>query len=172
VTKKQWNAFLIVILLSAPALARADALADAFTLLRITNIAQQFDAKRAQQTRDIIRTYTLIVTELSATQLPQSIKAAITQCYEESYDFGQFERGIADILVKTFSAKELELLVDFHSDLALPPSQIKAFRDIVAKAKIVQTTGAEFIYNNSEGCVQKGANLVIDYLNSQPLSTD
>jgi hypothetical protein len=159
-------------LLTAPALVRADALGDAFALLRLTNIDQQFDAARTKQTQDIIRTYSFIVDELAGVNLPQSIKSAISRCYEESYQFAKFRRGIAEILVDTFSEKELELLVDFHSDLALPPSEISAFRDIVAKANLVQTIGAEFILNNSEGCVQIGANLMMGFLDTQPVNSD
>ena len=168
-TKPYRITLLIFALLSAPAHARADALDDALSLLRLTNIDRQFSATRLDQTRDIIRTYSLIVSDATDVPLPQSIKTAIAKCYEESYDFEKFRRGIAEILVDTFSEKELELLVDFHSDLALPPSEIKAFRDIVAKAQIVQRIGAEFILNNSEGCVEQGASLVLEFLDSQQL---
>ncbi|MFT4862794.1 MAG: hypothetical protein ACI95C_002018 [Pseudohongiellaceae bacterium] len=168
-TKPFRISFLVFILLSAPALARADALDDAFKLLRLTNIDKQFNAASAEQTRDIIRTYSLIVSDAAEVQLPQAIKTAISKCYEESYDFTKFRRGIAEILVDTFSAKELELLVDFHSDLALPPSEISAFREIVAKAELVQRIGAEFILDNSEGCLQQGTNLVLDFLDTQQL---
>lgn len=161
------NACLLITLISLPALAGADALDEAFSLLRLTSIDQKFDATRRQQTRDIIRTYSLIVSEKSEVQLPQPVKNAISKCYEESYDFEKFRRGIAEILVNTFSEKELKLLVDYNSNLGLPPREITAFREIVAKADIVQSIGAEFILNNSTGCVQKGASLVMEFLASQ-----
>jgi hypothetical protein len=165
-------ALLIITIPSAPAPASADALDDAFTLLRLTHIDQQFAAARDLQVRGIIRTYSLILREQADIQLPRSIEGEIFDCYERSYNFANFRIGIAEILVDTFSDKELELLKDFHSDLGLPPSAISEFREIVAKAELVRTIGAEYIFNNTEGCVEQGTNLVMEFLKSQKLNSD
>ncbi len=166
-TKQFRNVLLILTILLAPALAGADALDDAYTLLRLTHIDRQFDAARDTQVRDIIRTYSLILREQAGIQLPRRIERAIFDCYEQSYNFTNFQLGIAEILVQTFSEKELELLKDFHSDLSLPPSAIGEFREIVAKAELVRTISAEYIFNNTEGCVEQGSNLVMEFLSSQ-----
>lgn len=166
-TNKILNPLLFLLLLSAPVLASADAQRDANTLLRLTNINQQFERARIQQTRDIIRTYSLITNDNVNLNLPAHVKSTIIECYENNYDFEKFRQGIADILVDTYTEKELEILVDFYRDQGHPPSEIEAFKQIVAKAETIQTIAAEYILDNSEGCVEEGTQSVLDFIDAE-----
>ncbi len=166
------QSIIVLLLASAPALAEADALSDANSLLRLTNTEAKFAANRDVQTRDIIRTYTLIVREMTNQPLPHRTKTIIAQCYRENYDFARFKAGIASIIADTFSPDELKLLVDFHSNLSLPPSEIGAFKDIIGKSERLQVAATEFIYNNSEGCLEQGSKLVVDFINAQQQIAD
>lgn len=152
----------------APNQAVADASRDAAKLIKLTNISVQFELARQQQTRKIIRTYASIVSSESGYELPAAVKEAISLCYEQNYDWSNFEDGIVDILLENFSEKELGLLLDFYQNRGLPPTEIDAFRDIVAKGELIQTLGAQHIFAMTNGCVGQGTEAVLKYLREQP----
>lgn len=152
----------------APNQVVADASRDAAKLIKLTNISAQFEMARQQQTRKIIRTYASIVSSESGHELPAAVKEAISLCYEQNYDWSNFEDGIVDILLANFSEKELGLLLDFYRNRGLPPTEIDAFQDIVAKGELIQTLGAEHIFAMTNGCVEQGTEAVLKYLREQP----
>lgn len=164
--------FLLLVVLAfvtstAPTLVAADASRDANRIIRLTNISEQFESARRQQTRDIIRTYAIIVSTNSDHELPASVKREISSCYERVYHWANFEQGIVDILLDNFSEKELGLLVDFYKNRSLPPTEIGAFKDIVAKGALIQHLGADYIFSMSDGCVEEGKDAVMAYLTKQ-----
>ncbi|HAG72960.1 MAG TPA: hypothetical protein DCL66_12225 [Gammaproteobacteria bacterium] len=153
---------------AAPNPAMADAGRDATKLIELTNISEQFELVRQQQTRTVIRTYASIVSTEHGLELPAAVKEAISLCYEQSYDWANFEDGIVDILLENFTEKEMQLLLDFYRNRGLPPSQIDAFRDIVAKGELIQRLGAEHIFTVTDGCVDLGTEAVLTYLREEP----
>lgn len=100
--------------------AHADNQADARRLLRISAVAQGFAEAARQQTETIISTYASIVAESTDTELPDSLKAQIAQCYEETFAWERFEPGIVAIFADNLSQEELTLLIDFFSDRSVP----------------------------------------------------
>jgi hypothetical protein len=153
---------------AVPNTAMADASRDAAKLIELANISEQFELIRQQQTRTIIRTYASIVSTEHDLELPAAVKEAISLCYEQSYDWANFEDGIVDILLENFTEKEMRLLLDFFRNRGLPPSQINAFRAIVAKGELIQRLGAEHIFTVTDGCVDLGTEAVLTYLREKP----
>jgi hypothetical protein len=151
----------------APNRAVADAISDAARLIELTNIEEQFELARQQQTRQIIRTYTGIVARISEHELPAAVKQEISLCYEQKYDWSNFEDGIIEILLKVFSEKELAILIDFYSNRGITPTEIEVFKNIVAKGELIQTLGAEYIFSMTDGCVEQGTQAVLKYLRAQ-----
>jgi hypothetical protein len=164
-------AILSLVLISlgaAPNRVLADANSDAAKLIELTNISAQFELARQQQTRKVIRTYASIVRRESGHELPAAVKEKIALCYEQEYDWSNFEDGIIDILLGNFSEKELGILLDFYRDRGLAPTEIDAFKDIVAKGELIQKLGAEHIFTVTNGCVTQGTDAVLKYLREQP----
>jgi|TARA_B110000879_G_scaffold31005_1_gene42351 hypothetical protein len=153
---------------TAPNPAMADASRDATKLIELTNIGEQFELVRQQQTRTVIRTYASIVSTELGLELPAAVKEAISLCYEQNYDWANFEDGIVEILLENFTEKEMRLLLDFYRNKGLPPSKIDAFRDIVAKGELIQRLGAEHIFAVTVGCVDLGTEAVLTYLREKP----
>lgn len=152
----------------APNRASGDAVNDAARLIQLTNIEEQFELARQQQTRQIIRTYTGVVDEISGRELPASVKEDILQCYEHEYDWANFEKGIIEILLENFSVKELGILLNFYRNQGIAPTEIEAFKNIVAKGELIKTLGAEHIFATTNGCVELGTKAILRYLRDQP----
>lgn len=145
--------------------ARADSLRDANRLLRVTEVGKQFESMALRQTRNIIRTYSSIVSTSVNSSLPPQIKSSIATCYAEAYAWEKFESGIAEILADKFSQKEMWLLIDFYSNRSLPPMEIQSFKNAIAKSAQIEQMSAEYIFANSDGCVERDAELILGYLN-------
>jgi hypothetical protein len=163
-------ATLSLVLLSlsvAPNRVLADANSDAAKLIELTNISEQFELARQQQTREVIRTYASIVSHESGRELPAAVKEEIALCYEQEYDWSNFEDGIINIVLENFSEKELGILLDFYRNRGLPPTEIDAFKNIVAKGELIQKLGAEYIFTTTRGCVTQGTEAVLKYLKEQ-----
>ncbi len=122
------------------------------------------------QTRKIIRTYSSIVNMSVAIALPQNLKNSIAACYAEVYAWEQFEPGIVQILAENLTQKEIRLLIDFYSDRGLPPMEIDTFKNTVAKAQEIELSSIEYIFNNSDSCVERDAELINDFLAAQNLN--
>ena len=144
--------------------ASADAVADASRLLRVTSLGKKFESVAQQQTRDIIRTYSSIVSMSAAVSLPTPLKQTIAECYAEAYAWENFEPGIVQILAENLSQKEIRLLIDFYRDLGLPPMEIQTFKDTIAKADQIVQISSEYILSNSVGCVDRDTALILNYL--------
>lgn len=133
-------------------------------LLQVSGTAEQFEMRTQDQIRAIIRTYLSIVNMSVDVQLPQHITRRISDCYQEAYAWENFEEGIAQIFSQKLSDKEMLLLIDFYRDLGLPPSAIDTFKSTLAKVPAIQEVSADYIFNQSAGCVAKDATAINDYL--------
>ncbi|PCJ23869.1 MAG: hypothetical protein COA96_10860 [SAR86 cluster bacterium] len=152
--------------------ANSRAYQDAKRLLRVTDTGRQFESMALQQTRNIVRTYSSIVSMSAAASLPQHIKNSIFDCYAEAYAWDKFESGIEKIFVDNFSQKEMRLLIDFYRNRGVSPTDIQSFKDTIAKGKQIRLMSTEYILANSDGCVDRDAELILNYLyNRQRLAT-
>jgi len=142
----------------------ADAQREAGRLLRATNLGNKFQSVAQEQARIIIRTYTSIVSTSVEINLPIYLTQNIAACYSRSYSWNNFEAGIVNILADQLTEKEMRLLIDFYQDRGLPPMEIQAFKDIIKKADNIEQLSAEYIYTNSDSCVEKDVELIIAYL--------
>jgi len=149
---------------------QADAVRDANQLLRVTELGRLFDSIAQQQTRDIIRTYSSIVSMSAEITLPQQVKQNIAACYAEAYAWENFEPGIAQILADNLSQKQIRLLIDFYQSRGLPPMEIQTFKDTIAKAALIRQISTEYIFDNSSSCVDRDAELILGYIASQRLA--
>lgn len=154
--------------LSLPAIVLADASRDASTLIRLSNVRELFESTRERQTRSVIRTYASIVRTESGQLLPHRIREQIALCYAERYHWPLFEDGIVNILLTNLSETEIKLLLDFYRNRSVPPTEITAFRGIVAKGELIQSLSAEHIFNTTEGCIEQGTEAVLNFLTTQP----
>ena len=143
---------------------QADPIGDAARLLRIARAGERFESVAQRQTRDILRSYSSIVSMEAAVSLPQSVKDSISACYADVYAWGKFEPGITRILAENLSQKQILLLIDFYQDLSLPPMEIQTFKDTIAKAPEIQRLSVDYIYKHSASCVDRDAVLIFDYL--------
>ncbi|MCB1672246.1 MAG: hypothetical protein R3F41_11820 [Gammaproteobacteria bacterium] len=157
----------IVLLATAGSPAHADNQADARRLLRISAVAQGFAEAARQQTETIISTYASIVAESTDTELPDSLKAQIAQCYEETFAWERFEPGIVAIFADNLSQEELTLLIDFFSDRSVPPPLIGNFRELIARAEAIEQLATEYIFSHSESCDARNVDLILEFLAAQ-----
>lgn len=148
--------------LSLPAVA--DNLADAQRLLRIAETGAAFETRARQQARQLIYNYSVIINRNTDYRLPGQLRQRIAACYESVYRWENFEAGIARILADNFSAEELNLLIDFHRNLGMPPNKIELFRTTIAKAGSISEQSADYIFSNSQGCVGQDIDLILEHL--------
>ena len=137
---------------------------DANRLLRVSNLASQFESMTLLQTRNIIRTYTSIVAMSAGVELPQWIQMEIAVCYEKTFAWEKFEDGIAQILLNNFTNHEMVLLTDFYRSEGLPPAEIPSFKAAIAKGEMIQQLTADYILANSEGCAEHDIGLILGFL--------
>lgn len=157
---------LAALLCSGLSTAYADSIYDANRLLRVTDTGDRFESMALRQTRDIIRTYSSIVSMSAEVALPLDLKRTIAACYAEAYAWHKFRPGIAQILVEVLNQKELLLLIDFYSSRSLPPREIPAFKRVIRKADQIQQLSADYIYAHADSCVDRDAELIFSYLGS------
>ncbi len=146
--------------------ALADTIADARQLLRVSNTADHYQTMAARQVRDIIRTYSSIVSMTVDVRLPQDVTSNIASCYARVYAWENFEQGIAEIIAQQLSQKEILLLTDFYQDLSLPPREIETFKGTIAKAPLLERVSADYIFSNSGNCVEHSVLTIRRYLAS------
>jgi len=144
--------------------ATADAVRDANRLLKIADLGSRFETRAMDQTHKIIRTYSSIVNMSASIILPQKIKNSIANCYAEAYSWQRFAPGIAKIFADNLSQKELRLLINFYSNLGLSPTEIDTFKTMITKANQIERISIEYIFKNSESCVQRDAELINKFI--------
>ena len=137
---------------------------DADRLLRVSNVASQFESMTLLQTQNIIRTYTSIVAMSAEVELPQWIKMEIAACYKQTFAWEKFEDGIAQILLDNFSNHEMILLTNFYRSEGLPPTEIPNFKTAIAKGELIQQLTADYIFANSDGCAEHDIDLILGFL--------
>lgn len=147
-----------------PAVAQADSIDEANRLLRVTGTGKLFDSTAREQAREIIRTYSLIVSSSADRTLPRNVRDAIAECYSRNYAWENFADGIARILADHLSEKEMRLLIGFYQNRGLPPMEIETFRQTVSKGNAIAAASADFIFRNSTGCVDRDARLIKRFL--------
>jgi len=145
---------------------------DAEVLLRVSNIAKQYESMTLLQTRNIIRTYSSIVARSAELELPQWIKRDIMACYERAFAWEKFEEGIAQILLENFSENEISLLTDFYRSEGLPPAEISNFKAAIAKGEMIQRLTADYISENSDGCAEHDIDLILGFLAEARLNSE
>ena len=137
---------------------------DANRLIRVSNVASQFESMTLLQTRNIVRTYTSIVAMSAGVKLPQWIQVEIAACYEKTFAWEKFEDGVAQILLDNFSNHEIVLLTNFYRSEGLPPTEIPSFKAAIAKGEMIQQLTADYILANSEGCAKHDIDLILGFL--------
>ena len=137
---------------------------DADRLLRVSNVASQFESMTLLQTQNIIRTYTSIVAMSAEVELPQWIKMEIAACYKQTFAWEKFKDGIAQILLDNFSNHEMILLTNFYRSEGLPPTEIPNFKAAIAKGEMIQQLTADYIFANSDGCAEHDIDLILGFL--------
>lgn len=157
---------LICAALSGP-LAFADSLQSAHRLLRAADVQHHYETRTVQQTRAIIRTYSSIVSMSADISLPAELTQKIFNCYTEVYAWENFEDGLAQILADNLTEKELQLLIDFYTNLGLPPFEIQNFRNTIAKSTLIQEVSLDYLLTNSASCVESDVKLILDFVASQ-----
>ncbi len=158
----------LLISMAAPtALAQSnDSVRYAKRLLRVSGTAEQFESAAQQQTRAIIRTYLSIVNMSVDVKLPDHVTSSIAACYDATYAWGNFEDGVAEIVSQQLTDKEMLLLIDFYNDLGLPSSEIDTFKTTLDKMSSIREFSANFIFDQSIGCVDQDAEIINRYLTS------
>ena len=141
-----------------------ESIEEANRLLRVTGTGEMFDSTTREQTREIIRTYSLIVASSADRSLPRHVRDAIAECYSRTYAWENFAEGIARILADHLSEKELRLLIGIYQNRGVPPMEIETFRQTVRKGDAIAAASAEYIYDNSAGCVDHDARLIKRFL--------
>ena len=126
----------------------------------------------ARQVRDIIRTYTSIVSMTVDVRLPEEITNNISDCYARVYAWENFEQGIAEIIAQQLSQKEILILTEFYQDLALPPWEIETFKGTIAKAPLLEQVSGDYIFSNSGNCVEHSVSTIRHYLTDLDINPD
>ncbi|MBT8145457.1 MAG: DUF2059 domain-containing protein [Gammaproteobacteria bacterium] len=158
---------LVLIVCLLPAESHADKLNQAYRLLRITEVAREFEQATFQQARNVIRTYSSIVAMSTDQQLPNSIKQQISNCYLQTYAWEKFEPGIAAIFAEHLSEAELKLMIDFFSDKSVPPPMIGQFKELIARADAIEQLAIDYMFSQTEGCDEQNVNLILKFLSDQ-----
>lgn len=136
-------------------------------LLQIAKVGDRFEIQAQQQAMQIIYNYSVIIHRNTDYRLPVLVERRIAECYQNTYQWEYFAEGIAHIVASNFSSEELDLLIDFHNNLGLPPNKIQLFRDTIEKAGAIHQQSIDYIFANSAGCVDQNAELIIQHLQNK-----
>lgn len=158
-----------LMLLLTPQARGDDALADAERLLRVSEAGSRFESRAQQQASALIYQYTVIVNRNTDYRLPGQLQDRIAACYDQAYRWENFSAGIARILADNFSREELQLLIDFHRNLGLPPNKISLFEATVAKAGRLSELSASYIFNAGHSCVDQDVELILEHLEANAI---
>ena len=159
--------FLGLLLLFSQGTVRGDNLADAYTLLRTTEVAREFELAARHQAGNVIRTFSSIVATSTDYELPDSLQQEMLLCYEEAFAWHRFEPGIAMIFAQTLSAEELGLLIDFFNDKSVPPPMIETFRAVISRAEEIERLAMDYLVKQSADCEQANVALILKFLSDQ-----
>ncbi len=158
---------MLLLATASTAAVAEESIAEANRLLRVTGAGDLFNSTAREQAKQIIRTYSLIVSSSADRSLPRHIREAIAECYSRNYAWENFSDGIARILADHLSEKEMQLLIGIHRNRGLPPMEIDTFRETVRKADAIAAASVDYIYHNSTGCAHQDARLIKRFL-AQP----
>ena len=136
-------------------------------LLRVTDTGTKFDRHARVSYRNIIRSYSIIVSRSLDISLPQGLKNQIARCYETTYSWQRYENGMAEILARNLSVAELDMLLGFYRSEGIAPYEIDSFRDTIAKADRITEQALTFVLAASDGCVEQDARLIRAFLDQQ-----
>ena len=153
-----------------PASGHADSVRDAERLLRVADAEAKFEYRAQRQAQRIIHNYAIIIRRNTDYRLPVPVRQQIADCYRQAYRWENFAAGFARILAENLSGEELELLINFHRNLGLPPNKIEAFKDTVAKVGLIHEQSAAFIFSSSPGCVDRDAEIILEHLREQNIA--
>lgn len=159
-----------LILLAGLPGAQADKLDEAAYLLRISKAGDHFEARAHSQAQRLIYQYFVIVRRNTDYRLPANLQQRIAECYASEYRWENFAPGIARILAENLSEQELQLLIDFHSNLGMPPSAIELFKSTVAKAGLISEQSASYIFSTSPGCLERDVQLILEHLQANAVT--
>lgn len=157
-------------LLSGLPEVHADKLEEVEQLLHISNAGDRFEARANDQAKRLIYQYSVIVRRNTNYRLPGSLERRIAACYADQYRWENFAPGIARILAANLSDQELQILIDFHRNLGLPPSAIEVFRRTAAKADLISELSADYIFSQSRGCLEQDVQLILDHLQANEIT--
>ena len=88
----------------------------------------------------------------------------------EVYSWEKFSEGITEIFAKSFTHKEISILIDFYSNLGLRPRDISNFKALIKKAERIEEASIQYIYENSQSCVREDSKLINNFLNRKLIS--
>tara|TARA_Y100000817_G_scaffold141959_1_gene111226 strand:+ start:104 stop:640 length:537 start_codon:yes stop_codon:yes gene_type:complete len=162
--------FLVCFLLTFQKAHSGALLKDVNHLLELTKLGEQFEYIANDQSQNIIRTYSSILNMSKSLTLPHELKQQIQKCYTEVYSWEKFSEGITEIFAKSFTHKEISILIDFYSNLGLPPRDITNFKALIKKAERVEEASIQYIYENSQSCVREDSKLINNFLNRKLIS--
>ena len=162
--------FLVCFLLTSQNALSDALLRDVNYLLELTKLGEQFEYITNDQSQKIIRTYSSILNVSKSLTLPLELKQQIQKCYTEVYSWEKFSEGITEIFAKSFTHKEISILIDFYSNLGIPPRDINNFKALIKKAERIEEVSIQYIYKNSESCVKKDSRLINNFVNSRLVS--
>ena len=162
--------FLICFLLTSQKALSDALLRDVNHLLELTKLGEQFEYITNDQSQKIIRTYSSILNMSKSLTLPHELKQQIQNCYAEVYSWEKFSEGITEIFAKSFTHKEISILIDFYSNLGIPPRDINNFKTLIKKAERIEEASIQYIYANSQSCVREDSKLINNFLDRRLVS--
>ena len=162
--------FLICFLLTSQKALSDALLRDVNHLLELTKLGEQFEYITNDQSQKIIRTYSSILNMSKSLTLPHELKQQIQKCYTEVYSWEKFSEGITEIFAKSFTHKEISILIDFYSHLGIPPRDINNFKTLIKKAERIEEASIQYIYENSQSCVREDSKLINNFLDRRLVS--
>jgi len=164
VSKKLIALLLVTITAVVNAGAEANPVADARRLLEASNLAHHYRVMTERQTRAIIRSYEVIISRRAEASLPARLRRDIAACYARVYNWEIFQPGLTELIASKLSSHQMRLLTDFYNSRGLPPAEIDNFKTVIAMAGEIEAAAANFMFNHSEGCVERDARLILAFL--------
>jgi len=169
--RKKWSLiFTVTVLLFNPS-AFADKARDVSRLLKVSRTEQQFEAAALAQTRDLLRTYQSIVYRQIQLNLPESLKRQIITCYNDVFNWKKFEPGIIRIMSNSYMDEEIETLTNYYRNRSVAPMHIETLRMAMSKSASIQQQSVDFIFKNSESCLDQDVELITAFVGEVEANT-
>ena len=141
---------MVLILFGSPVVAASEE--KVLELLMMLNTDKNIDSGAIYSANNMVRIFDEQSNRHYFQPLPESIKSEIFKCYKKSTSWSSAKKPAVDWYKKTFSDKEIQILINYHNRKILPPEDVAIMANYTDKIVHIQTYLADALNEDLMEC--------------------